>query len=474
MTTKRAVLYARYSTDMQNPMSIEDQFKSCQRLLRDGEIIVKQFSDNAISGDHINNRPGIIALLDLIERDASIDLIFAEDLDRLSRHPAELPQIYMMAQFLGVAIRTIMEGDVEDIHVGLKGTMNAIEVKKTSERTRRGLKGALSDGRVLGIPPYGYDMGDKAGERRINQEEAAIVRDIYKRYLARDSIRSIARELNNRGITTKNGRKWTVTTIRGIRGRGNGILQNPIYKGVRIWNRTTMIKHPITGRKIQRDNDPSQWITQQVPDLRIIEDNIWSRVQAQLAAGGYASRKKGRALDPLPFDLTCGGCGAAIIRHDARYLICKNHHDHISCDQTKKIRLDQLLDEVMLSIRTEPERFFHRWKKKMLTVSPNNLHRKIEIEEEIQLIDSRIVELEERKEELEHEMSGMPPTISETEVHEERFFEICRSAEHLDQVVPFISGATVTHRRGKGPVIDDLIPNWISISTLAPDVAVSH
>lgn len=467
MAAKRAVVYGRYSTDMQNPMSIEDQFESCRRLLKDGENIVSCFSDSSISGEFANNRPGLIKMMDMVESDECIDLILAEGLDRISRGQAEIVQIFEKAKFHNVEIRTILEGKVEAIHVGLKGTMNAIELKNTAERTRRGLKGALNEGRVLGIVPYGYDMGRKTGERKINRKEAKIVREIYDMYASGSSIRSIALRLNRRGVKTKNGRKWTVTTIRGTKDRGNGILQNPIYKGVRIWNRTTTIKHPDTGRRFLRDNDPSEWVTQELPHLRIIDDDTWSKVQTKLASS-HSSRKKGQSLDPLPFQLTCGGCGGPIIRHDATYLICKFHHDHGTCDQTRKIRLDELYDEVMLTIRTEPERHFHRWKNSQLTVSPNNLHRKIEIEEEIHLLESKIVEFQERKDELIHELSGMPPSIKESQDHEEWFFDLCRSAEKFEQVFPFISSATITHRGEKGPTVDILVPNWPSILTLAP------
>ena len=47
----RAVIYARYSTDLQSPASIEDQIRLCrERLQRDGHELVKVYSDRAVSG----------------------------------------------------------------------------------------------------------------------------------------------------------------------------------------------------------------------------------------------------------------------------------------------------------------------------------------------------------------------------------------------------------------------------------------
>lgn len=469
MSIKKVVMYARYSTDMQNANSVEDQFRNCRRLLKGDEAVVASYSDSGISGSSILKRPGIQDLLELIENDPSIEVILAEGLDRLSRNQAQIAQIFSIAEFHGVSIRTILEGEVEDIHVGIKGTMNAIELKKMAERTRRGLLGVLHDGRLPTRLAYGYEPGEKNGERRINQEEAAIVRQIYNKYLEGESVLGIVKWLNNEGIKTQQGNKWSSNGIRGRQGNGAGILQNVLYKGVVIWNRYSSTKHPETGKKIRKENDASEWITREAPELRIIEEDVWNKVQAKLAQT-YNPHRKGsnrrKTLPPLPFSLTCGACGGEMIRHNLKYLICKNQNRHGVCPQGHKIKYEEVCNEIMYAICSNPEQHFHMWKKKLKTCTPS-IQDRFQLEAEINNLNTQIIKLEALRLEKQHELAKMPPAISDTPEHRQLFIDICKSAIEPDQIVSFITGGTVIHY-GDRPVVEDLEPNWSSITKLTP------
>jgi site-specific DNA recombinase len=85
---RRAALYARYSTDKQSEMSVEDQFRVSERIaLREGFEVVARFEDRAITGG-TSARPGYQAMLEGARRD-QFDAIVAEDLKRLWREQAE-------------------------------------------------------------------------------------------------------------------------------------------------------------------------------------------------------------------------------------------------------------------------------------------------------------------------------------------------------------------------------------------------
>ncbi|HUU24804.1 MAG TPA: recombinase family protein, partial [Methyloceanibacter sp.] len=80
----RAVIYARYSTDLQSASSIDDQIRLCrERVERDGHELVKVYSDRAVSGATLI-RPGVQLLMQDASRGA-LDLVYAEALDRISR-----------------------------------------------------------------------------------------------------------------------------------------------------------------------------------------------------------------------------------------------------------------------------------------------------------------------------------------------------------------------------------------------------
>ena len=138
----RVALYARYSDDKQSPASIEDQFLICrEQAERQGWRIVSSYKDAAISGASVILRPGIQALL----QDAQMgrfDILLAEALDRVSRDQADVATLYKNLQFAGVKIVTLAEGEVSELHVGLKGTMNALFLKDLAKKTHRGLRGA--------------------------------------------------------------------------------------------------------------------------------------------------------------------------------------------------------------------------------------------------------------------------------------------------------------------------------------------
>lgn len=101
----RAVVYARYSTDLQREASIEDQLRICRQLV-DGEgwTLVGTYSDAASSGAS-RLRPGYQKLLDGA-RAGAYDVVVAEALDRLSRDQDDIAALYKQLCFRSVRIVT--------------------------------------------------------------------------------------------------------------------------------------------------------------------------------------------------------------------------------------------------------------------------------------------------------------------------------------------------------------------------------
>ena len=145
-------------------------------------------------------------------------------------------------------------------------------------------------GKAGGGLSYGYRVVRRfengvvtTGEREIVPEEAAVVRRIFKDYLAGASPKQIAKTLNAEGVRGPQGALWSPSTIHGNPKRGNGILHNELYIGRLVWNRQRFLKDPDTGKRVARMNPPSEWITKDVPELRIVDDELWNGVQARYA-----------------------------------------------------------------------------------------------------------------------------------------------------------------------------------------------
>lgn len=168
-----AALYARYSSDLQREASIADQF----RLLREhagriGLAVAAEFADAAISGASTIGRPGLAALL-AGARDGRFRVVLAEALDRLSRDQEDVAGIWKRLRHAGVRLVTLAEGEVDELHIGLKGTMNALFLRDLAAKVRRGQRqpgGAMRSGHAVGkaeaLPEAAYDG-------RLGQDEPA-------------------------------------------------------------------------------------------------------------------------------------------------------------------------------------------------------------------------------------------------------------------------------------------------------------
>jgi len=120
-------------------------------------------------------------------RKHQFDILLAEALDRLSRDQEHVAALYKQLSFCNTRLITLAEGDVSELHVGLKGTMNALFLKDLADKIRRGQRGRMEARRSPGGLPYDYDVlyelgpgGEpERGKRRVNPEQATVIRRIF-------------------------------------------------------------------------------------------------------------------------------------------------------------------------------------------------------------------------------------------------------------------------------------------------------
>ena len=372
--TPRVLVYARYSSDAQRDASIEDQVRICRaRADREGWDIREVYADHAISGATML-RPDYQRLLADIRAGAG-DIVLAESLDRFSRDQEHIAAFYKQVSYAGVRIVTLAEGEVSELHIGLKGTMGALYLKDLAQKTHRGMEGRLRQGRSLGRAPYGYRVVRRLaangepdrGLRAIVPEEAATVRRIFREHAAGMSPRQIARRLNAEGVPSPSGGIWYDASIRGRPGRGDGLLRNPVYIGQLVWNRHRTAKDPLTGQNQLRANQREAVVTTAVPELRIIESELWDQVQANLAvqqvpnrksstvaagvnmparagSGGFWEHRRARHL--LTRKMFCGCCGKPYTGVGKDYLGCSGSIQG-ACRNGARVRRPHLDDHVL-------------------------------------------------------------------------------------------------------------------------------
>jgi site-specific DNA recombinase len=371
----KVALYARYSTDHQRDASIEDQLRLCRlHAEKQGWTVVDSYTDRAISGASLL-RAGIQELISDAMR-GKFAVVLAEAMDRLSRDQEDIAGLFKRMAFSGVRIVTLSEGDVTHLHVGLKGTMNALFLKDLADKTRRGLRGRVEEGKSGGGLCFGYDVVKRLaadgepirGDRTINEAEAAVVRRIFADYLAGKSSRAIAFELNKDGVPGPQGAEWGPSTIHGNPKRGVGILNNELYVGRLVWNRLRYLKDPDTGKRVSRLNPEAEWVVQEVPDLRIVHQDVWDKVKARQQTLAYETSEPGQnALNERRRPkylfaglVKCGCCGGGYTMISKDLLGCATSRNKGTCDNRRNIRRDALEASVLGGLRThlmDPELF---------------------------------------------------------------------------------------------------------------------
>jgi len=357
----KAAIYARFSSELSNEKSAEDQARVCRELAeRNGWEVTEVYSDLAISGT-TNRRPGLNALLADAEH-GMFDVVVAEALDRIARHQADIATIYQRLEFAGVKIFTISESEVSELHIGLMGTMNALYVKELKNKIRRGQKGAVSRGRVSGGKCYGYDAAPvlrddgtvDRGYRAVNEAEAAVVRRIFAEYASGVAPREIAHRLNAEGIPAARGGEWKASSIVGSRARQIGVLHNPIYVGRFLWNRVTMVQDPESRRRVSRVNAPADTLEQDMPHLRIVDEAIWAKVQAHLdqrSAAPVVERRRAKHL--FSGLVRCARCGASYTVINRDRWGCSRHREAGSCANSRRIATSVLEERVLSGLKRQ-------------------------------------------------------------------------------------------------------------------------
>ena len=299
-------------------------------------------------------------------------------------------------------------------HVGLKGTMNALFLRDLAQKTHRGLRGRVETGHFGGGRCYGYAAAkatDAAGnplrgERRIVAEEATVVVRIFKMFAAGSSPIAIARVLNAEGTRGREGKAWRDTTIRGHAGRGTGILRNELDIGQLVWNRMTFIKDPVTGKRVSRMNPTDRHIRQDVPELRMVEQDLWDQAQRRLGLIRQSSGADQREAVPfwsrrrphhlLTGKLFCGACGGAMSNVGRNYLACAAARRLEICQNRlgiRRERLQQLILDALRDQMMQPEHvaaftsgFIREWNKLQASAASDRVVR----ERELQAVDRRL------------------------------------------------------------------------------------
>jgi site-specific DNA recombinase len=339
----RCAIYARFSSEKQSPLSIDDQIRKCREyaaprgwLILDGHI----YSDEAISGA-TDDRTGLRRMLAAAgEREKPFDAILVDDTSRISRTLKDSFTIHDELRFAGIRLVFVSQGidtDSEQAEVLLAthGIVDSLYLKELGKKVHRGVEGKALSGLHTGGRCFGYrnvpiedstrvDQHGRAlitGVRlEVREDQAAIVRRIFGMYAGGNSLQKIAKLLNAEGVISPQpqkgrvSRSWCPSSIRTI-------LRNDRFRGRVVWGKTVKIRAR-SGKRIYKRTTADKWVVREIPEQRIVSDELWSAVQSRIETvkqlygeigkkGGLAGRS---ISSPYLFSglLKCSECGANI------------------------------------------------------------------------------------------------------------------------------------------------------------------
>jgi hypothetical protein len=201
----------------------------------------------------------------------------------------------------------------------------------SQDAVKRGLAGQHARGFATGAKTFGYRtvaVPDPSGKREpngapallgkrveIDPAEAAVVQRIFEWAADGVGVATIVERLNRKGGRGPRGRRWGFSVVRRM-------LENERYRGRQIWGQQRRERQPGTNHKVARLVPREQWHIHERPDLQIISDVLWERVQvvrSEVRQSVAPKRNLARGRDarfhsPHLFSgfMKCGCCGGAI------------------------------------------------------------------------------------------------------------------------------------------------------------------
>ncbi len=346
----RVAIYARFSSDRQNPESANEQIARARRRIAEGRLRSRVFAtsdydfrieeawikkDEAKSGKTIA-RSGYEELLHGL-RTKAFDLLVVDDLSRLTRELGSLLDLYELLQFYGVELISIADAmssadPSAKIAFTVKGMVNEMGNEAHANRTKRGLEQKKVSGYSTGDICYGYGSRATTTIRKggrevqanfrpyVNPDEALVVNEIFDLFVQGKGPQAICHYLNGRKVpASKRSQARTGKLYNWGPSAINAILKNPKYIGVWTWSRYQQKIHPETGKRIRVPQPEAEWIhhlgdkDKVDPELAIVPREKWEAAQNRLRKRTLAvSSEKERASAMRSVKVAGANCEAIL------------------------------------------------------------------------------------------------------------------------------------------------------------------
>lgn len=344
--------YCRYSSDLQTEASIKQQKNELTEYAKKNNItIIKFYCDEAISGTK-DTREEFQAMISDCTKLKQVQAVLVWKTDRFARNTQDSLFYKMKLEKVNIKLISITQPIDNSTPEGalmytLLAGMDEYYSKNLASNVKRALKMNANNCQFNGgIPPLGYNIVDK--KYIINDDEAKIVKEIFKLYLNGKGILEIASILNSKGCKTKKGKAFGKNSV-------YNIISNERYTGVYLFNKGTKHNHNVTeNNEIRIEDGIPQIISKEIYQKAM---NIRRKNKTQPKAVGS---KNVYILSGLIY---CGKCGGRYngqtthrIKNNKEYVkgwyACSNRNKLSKCDN-HRIEQDKIESIVIDSLTTK-------------------------------------------------------------------------------------------------------------------------
>jgi DNA invertase Pin-like site-specific DNA recombinase len=217
-----AITYARVSGEEQakKGYSLPDQREGTRRWCEEeGYEVLEEVADPGHSGAYLE-RPGLDRLRDLVAA-GGVSAVVVQDRDRLAREPAYVYLLKKEFEEYGtrlVALNARGDGSPEgELTDDMLDQIAKYERAKIAQRTRRGLDRKVAEGKLIrgNKAPYGFTYDERGETLFVSEPEMGVVRQVFRAVGAEGiSLGEVARRLNDQGVPSPTGGKWSRQTVR--------------------------------------------------------------------------------------------------------------------------------------------------------------------------------------------------------------------------------------------------------------------
>ncbi len=388
---KKCYIYSRVSTSMQvEGYSLDAQVERMKRYADyERMIIANTYSDEGKSGKSIEGRAEFMNMLgDIENKKDGVSFVLVYKLSRFGRNVADVLNSLKRMQRYGVNLICVEESidsskDSGKLMISVLSAVAEIERENILVQTMEGRKQKAREGKWNGgFAPYGYKLEN--GRLVVEEEERDIIAEIFDKFVNTNmGVNTIARDLNQRGITKKRRKNGTLEEFSPHFIRG--VLDNPVYAGKIAYGRRTKERVEGTDNEYRQIKADGYILTDGSHEPIISEDTWMEACRKREGTGGKKEQiyNKGRK-HLLSSILKCPVCGANMygnvnrkknkdgsLHSEYYYYMCKHRRSSEyykgKCSyskQWKEDKVDKAVEQVIMKL-IKSEKFGDRLKERI-------------------------------------------------------------------------------------------------------------